>query len=270
MGLVTHDMTPNIGTEVAAPREILLGGSRAGELRALLEARGVLVFRGLALTKDEQRVLAATLGDVLAMGDEGIQPISLDKTKNATADYLRGSFYWHIDGASDDIPTRASILTAVTLSPEGGDTLFCNTYAAYDALSDDEKRRFDKLKVIHSLETSQYYVTPEPSYAELMRWRTYAPKVHPLVWTHRSGRKSLVLGMTASHIVDMPLDEGRGLLCRLRDEATRPENIYTHKWTPGDTIIWDNTGVMHRVTPYAIDSGRMMHRTTLAGEEPLA
>jgi alpha-ketoglutarate-dependent taurine dioxygenase len=262
-------MTPKVGSEVDIAREVLLRGTYAQELRTLLEARGVLVFRGLALTKDEQRVFARTLGDVLSMGDEGIQPISLDKEKNATADYLRGSFYWHIDGASDDIPTRASILTAVTLSPEGGDTLFCNTYTAYDALSDDDKVKFEKLKVVHSLETSQYYVTPEPSYAELMRWRTYPPKIHPLVWTHRSGRKSLVLGMTASHIVDVPLADGRGLLCRLRDEATRADNIYVHKWTPGDTIMWDNTGVMHRVTPYAIDSGRMMNRTTLAGEEPL-
>jgi alpha-ketoglutarate-dependent taurine dioxygenase len=270
MALVTRDLTPNIGTEVELARERLLDGAHASELRELLEARGVLVFRGLALSKDEQRVFAATLGEVLRMGDEGIQPISLDPAKNATADYLRGSFYWHIDGASDDIPTRASILTAQTLSPAGGDTQFANTYTAYDALSDEEKRAFERLEVVHSLETSQYYITPEPSYLELLRWRSYAPKIHPLVWTHRSGRKSLVLGATASHVVDMPLDEGRGLLIRLRDQATRPDNVYTHKWTVGDTLIWDNTGVMHRVTPYAIDSGRMMHRTTLMGEETLA
>jgi alpha-ketoglutarate-dependent taurine dioxygenase len=269
MALVAHDLTPNIGTEVEISRQELLDGVHAKRLRELLEARGVLVFRGLALTKAEQRVFAATLGEVQKMGDEGIQPISLDKTLNATADYLRGAFYWHIDGASDDLPTLAGILTAQTLSPSGGDTQFANTYTAYDALTDEEKRAFDKLKVVHSLETSQYYITPEPSYAELLRWRGHPPKVHPLVWTHRSGRKSLVLGSTASHVADMPLDEGRALLIRLRDAATRPENVFTHKWTPGDTLIWDNTGVMHRVTPYAIDSGRMMHRTTLAGEEPL-
>lgn len=269
MPLVARPLTPNIGTEVEAPREVLLSGEHAAELRELLEARGVLVFRGLGLSKDEQRTFAGTLGEVLSMGDKGIQNISLDKEKNATADYLRGSFYWHIDGASDDVPTRASMLTAKVLSAEGGDTHFANTYTAYDALTDAEKQAFDKLKVVHSLETSQYYVTPEPSYEELLRWRTYAPKVHPLVWTHRSGRKSLLLGMTASHVVDMPLDEGRALLIRLRDQATRPDNVYTHKWTPDDTLIWDNTGVMHRVTPYAIDSGRMMHRSTLVGEEPV-
>lgn len=269
MTLVARDLTPNIGTEIEADRDSLLNGAHAGELRKLLEARGVLAFRGVDLTNEEQRIFSGTLGKVIATGDEGIQKISLDKNENATADYLRGAFYWHIDGASDDVPTLASILTAKKLPPTGGDTQFCNTYAAYDALADDEKREFETLKIVHSLETSQYYVTPEPSYAELLRWRTHAPKIHPLVWTHRSSRKSLVLGATASHVVDRPLDQGRGLLCRLRDEATRPENVYTHKWTPGDMLIWDNTRTMHRVTPYAIDCGRMMHRTTLVGEEPL-
>jgi alpha-ketoglutarate-dependent taurine dioxygenase len=123
---------------------------------------------------------------------------------------------------------------------------------------------------MHSLESSQLSITPERTHAELMRWRTHPSQVHPLVWTHQSGRKSLVLGATADYVVGMSMEDGRALLCRLRDAATAPENIYTHQWTPGDTIIWDNTGTMHRVMPYALDSGRMMHHTTLAGEEALA
>jgi alpha-ketoglutarate-dependent taurine dioxygenase len=249
--------------------EVLLSGEHASELRRLLEARGVLVFRGLNLSDSEQKTFASTLGEVLSMGDETIQKISLDKKESATADYLRGAFYWHIDGSNDDVPTLASILSAKRLPPEGGDTEFCNTYAAYDALSDSEKRQVDGLRVVHSLESSQLFVTPEPSYAELMKWRSYPTKVHPLVWTHWSGRKSLVLGATAYYIEGMSFEEGRALLCRLRDQATQRSNVYSHKWTDGDTLIWDNTGTMHRVTPYALNSGRMMHRTTLAGEEPL-
>ena len=270
MAFTARDMTPRIGTEVEASREVLLGGAHATALRELLEQRGVLVFRGLQLTDADQKVFAATLGQVQGYaGNEGIQKISLDKKENPTADYLRGAFFWHIDGASDDVPNLAAMLSAKVLAGEGGDTEFANTYAAYDDLTDDEKARFETLKVVHSLEVSQYYVTPEPSYDELTRWQTHAPKVHPLVWTHRSGRKSLVLGSTASHVVGMSLEEGRALLVRLRDHATRCENVYTHKWTPGDTLIWDNTGTMHRVTHYELDSGRMMHRTTLLGEEAL-
>ena len=107
---------------------------------------------------------------------------------------------------------------------------------------------------------------------ELMRelWRIAAPKTHPLVWTHRSGRKSLVLGSTASHIEGMGRAEGRALLDELLDWATQPQFVYRHEWRLGDMLMWDNTGTMHRAEPYAQDSGRLMHRTTLLGEEAFA
>jgi alpha-ketoglutarate-dependent taurine dioxygenase len=79
-----------------------------------------------------------------------------------------------------------------------------------------------------------------------------------------------VLGATASHIEGMSLEEGRALLCRIREWTTQPQFVYQHHWHVGDLVIWDNTGVMHRVQPYPLDSGRMMHRTTLVGEEALA
>ena len=68
----------------------------------------------------------------------------------------------------------------------------------------------------------------------------------------------------------MSLRESSELLCRLREWATQPRFVYRHKWSVGDLVIWDNTGTMHRVTPYPPDSGRMMHRTELVGEERLA
>ena len=67
----------------------------------------------------------------------------------------------------------------------------------------------------------------------------------------------------------IPVEESRALLARLRDWATQPQYVYRHEWQVGDLIIWDNTGTMHRAMPYAVDSGRLMHRTILAGEEPL-
>ena len=67
----------------------------------------------------------------------------------------------------------------------------------------------------------------------------------------------------------MTLEEGRVLLCRLNEWATQPKYVYQHSWRMGDLIIWDNTGTLHRAVPYPLDSGRLMHRTTLVGEEPL-
>ena len=74
---------------------------------------------------------------------------------------------------------------------------------------------------------------------------------------------------TADYVIGMPVEESRALLARLRDWATQPQYVYRHEWQPGDLLIWDNTGTMHRVLEYPVDSGRLMHRTILAGEEPL-
>jgi alpha-ketoglutarate-dependent taurine dioxygenase len=89
------------------------------------------------------------------------------------------------------------------------------------------------------------------------------------VWTHRSGRKSLLIGAHADHVVDMDTDESRALLDELLDRATSDEVIYRHHWSVGDTVIWDNTGVMHRATPYPAGSPRELLRTTIFGDEPI-
>src|SRR3546814_6179460 len=91
----------------------------------------------------------------LPLGGDGVSKISLDPKVSSTADYTRGAFYWHIDGANDVVPAKATMLTAKVLSDEGGDTLICNTYAAYEDLSDDDKARVARLRVRHSLERTQ-------------------------------------------------------------------------------------------------------------------
>ena len=104
------------------------------------------------------------------------------------------------------------------------------------------------------------------SYDEITFWQKSPTKACPVVWTHRSGRKSLLLGATADYVIGMPVEESRALLARLRDWATQPQYVYRHEWQAGDLLIWDNTGTMHRALPYAADSGRLMHRTILAGK----
>jgi len=269
--LTKIDLTPRIGTEIKADVETLVSGRYAAEIRETLQQRGVLIFRDLHMTKEQQKQFGVTLGKVQGMGGDGILPITLDKKINAfVADYLKGSFYWHIDGASDDVPNFAALLNAHVLSETGGQTLFANTYAAWDDLPEDEKAAIEGLRVVHSMEASQRLFVPVPTYEELQRWQLRTPKVHPLVWTHGSGRKSLLLGATTSHVEGMSLEAGRLLLCKLQEWATQPQFVYRHEWQVGDLLIWDNTGTMHRVEPYAEDSGRLMSRTTLEAEEAIA
>ena len=242
-----------------------------------LEDNGVLVFPGLGLTPEAQVAFCRRLGDIDHSSDghhpvAGIYPVTLDKSKNASADYLRATFDWHIDGCTptnDECPQKATVLSAKQVAERGGETEFANSYAAYEAFSDEEKQRFGALRVVHSLEASQRRVHPDPSPELVAKWRSRPTHEHPLVWTHRSGRKSLVLGASADYVVGMDLDEGRALLAELLDRATQPELVYSHRWSVGDTVIWDNNGVLHRAAPYDSSSPREMLRTTVLGDEPI-
>jgi alpha-ketoglutarate-dependent taurine dioxygenase len=277
--LSTKRLSPRIGAEVSLGRDAaLVDDETAREVLDALEQHTVLVFRGLDLDDATQVAFSRRLGDLVIIG--GRQPssedpypeifkVTLDTAKNRSAESLKGTFFWHIDGATDEIPTKASLLTARQLADGGGDTEFASTYAAYEDLPDEDKKRLEAIRVVHSLEAAQRLVRPEPSPRELDAWRARPPKEHPLVWTHRSGRKSLVLGATASHVVGMAEDAGRALLARLLEWATRPEFVYRHRWRVGDLVIWDNRGALHRALPYASDSPRLMHRTTLVGDEPI-
>ena len=269
--LETSDVAPLIGSKIHLSKQSLLSGEHASAIRELLEQRGVLIFPKISFTDDEQIAFTKTLGTFAKeIRGEEIYKVTLDTKENSLADYLKGSLYWHIDGTMSKMPILASLLSAKVLSPTGGDTDFCNTYAAYDALSDEEKKEIEGLRVMHSSWTSLFYYDPEPSLAITRQMMAIGEQELPLVWTHRSGRKSLVLGCTAHHVVGMGAKESTELLVRLREWSTQPQFSYRHKWTVGDMVMWDNTGTMHRATPYDPKSGRMLHRTKLEGEEPFA
>jgi alpha-ketoglutarate-dependent taurine dioxygenase len=113
-------------------------------------------------------------------------------------------------------------------------------------------------------------VVDSPTSEDLARWGRSPVKEHPLVWSRRSGRKSLIIGNTAERVVGMPLPDGRALLARLLEWTAQPDFQYSHEWEEGDLVLWDNCGTLHRVVPYARDSGRTMHRTTIAGDEAVS
>ena len=263
---------PKVGSVVTMDRNDFLSGKYAKEIQDLLVARSALVFPAMHLNDEEQLQFARTIGEVfLVGGSKELQNISMDPEINPVADYTRGAFYWHIDGANDPIPAKATMLSVRVMPAdgEGGDTLVANTYAAYADLPEEEKRALDGIKVRHALEASQRYINPSPSVEELKRWQSFPSQTHPLVWYHRHGRPSLILGNTCFYVEDMELAEGNMLLCRLLEWATQEEYVYRHKWSEGDFLIFDNTGTMHRAASYPLDSKRLMRRTTLHGEEPV-
>ncbi len=272
--LTTEKLGDTVGAAVVGAdcdRLVTDDGVGAWCLEAL-EANGVLVFKGLHIDDEAQVAFSRKLGHVEVFPN-AVPPeifrVTLDPNKNPAAAYLRGTFDWHIDGCTDDVPIMATILAAHAVATTGGETEFASSYAAYENLSADEKERAESERVVHTIEASQRMVNPDPSADELAMWRSRPPKEHPLVWRHRSGRRSLVLGATADHIVGMDPDESRARLDDLLERSTAPDRVYRHEWEVGDLVIWDNRGVMHRALRYDAASPRDMHRTTLSGDESI-
>ena len=141
-----EEINPNIGSRVLNPRQELLSGAFADEIRDLLEARGVLVFPQVNFTDEEQVAFTKTLGTFAPEGDSGehVHNITLDPSLSNSAEYLKGSLYWHLDGTRNTVPILASLLSCRVPSPKGtGNTGFANTYAAYDALPDEKKAQIE-------------------------------------------------------------------------------------------------------------------------------
>jgi len=272
--VTTRPLSDSVGVEVlGADLDALVHDPELpGQCLAWLEAHGALVFRDLHVDDEAQVAFARRLGEPETFRGSEIPEIfvvSLDPAKSRSADYLQGTFDWHIDGMTEDVPIMATMLSARAVAAEGGETEFASTYAAYDALPDADKARVDALRVVHSFEAANRLVWPDPTEEQLAMWRHRAPKEHPLVWRHRDGRRSLVLGATTDHVVGMDPVEGRALLDDLLARSTTPERVYRHTWRVGDLVIWDNRGVLHRALPYSRDSARHMHRTTIKGDEPV-
>src|SRR5512143_3651640 len=278
-------LTGRIGAKAVMRREDVLDPAFAQDCRDALERHGVLLFPQIGFSDEEQVAFSKNLGDVVPQGpmrpdgtQEVVFKITLDPRENPSAEYLKATIGWHIDGLFEDgPPPKATMLSAWRLSATGGQTEFCSTYAAYDDLPERERQYYESLRIVHSLEASNRATNPNPSPEEQAHWREaealrdragrIGEKEHPLVWRHRTGRKSLVLGMTVDHVADMPEAESRALVAKLTAHATRREIVYRHEWQIGDLLMWDNCGVMHRAIPYDAKSGRMMHRTVLYGVE---
>jgi alpha-ketoglutarate-dependent taurine dioxygenase len=277
--LTTRKLTPLVGSLIEADPTTLLSGRFASDIRTLLEQRGVLVFPGVGFEDEEQISFTRTLGtqayenNGVPQADgskQAIFKVSLDATVNPIGEYLRTSFFWHLDGSMHEVPILASILSARYIPPEGGSTEWCNTYAAYEALPESDKRAIAGLRVLHANWALQRFVNPEPAYEVFAAARNVPGREQPLVWHHRSGRKSLVIGSTAAYVIGMDPADSMDLLVRLRDWATQPQFVVRHDWKVGDVVMWDNTGTLHRALPYEADSGRLLHRTMLRGEEAIA
>ena len=181
-----------------------------------------------------------------------------------------GNYSWHTDKSYMPRPSLATMLFAVTLPPEGGDTEFADMQAAYEALPDDRKAALAELRIVHSWERSRQ--KNGSRHATAQEILDAPPVVHPLIRTHpMTGVKGLYIGNHTSHVAGWSIDEGEALLRELQDYATQKQFIYRHRWRPGDMVIWDNCALLHRaVANYDIETYvRVLNRTVVRGSVPI-
>jgi alpha-ketoglutarate-dependent 2,4-dichlorophenoxyacetate dioxygenase len=255
-------------------------------LRTGMDEHAVLVFRDQALTSEEQLAFAQRFDGTLhtktsvavlaknRFGNEALTDISnvgADGEILAANDRLRMSTIsnrlWHTDASFQDPPGRYSMLSAHVVPPVRADTEFADMRAAYDALDGATQVSLEGLQVFHSIAYSREVMGFEFSAQEKDQLKG---AVHPLVRTlPRSGRRSLYLASHASHIVGMPVPEGRLILRDLSEHATQPQFVYRHEWRVHDFVIWDNRTTMHRARPFDDKKYRRELRRTTTLDLPL-
>jgi taurine dioxygenase len=175
---------------------------------------------------------------------------------------------WHTDMSYQQDPPKASMLYALEVPPEGGETGFVNMYDAYQALPLHSRECITGLRVKHdgTYNSGGYIragVTPTDDPRE-------APgMIHPLVCTHpETGRKCLYLGRRRNaYIEGLPLAESEALLDEIWAHATRDELTWYNNWRVGDLVLWDNRCTMHRRGPFDPAARRVMHRTQIKGDQ---
>ena len=182
----------------------------------------------------------------------------------------KGTLYWHTDGSWRERSGLATMMYSEICPKVGGETQFCDMYAAYQNLSPQWKARIKGLKAVHNLDfsrTRRHGHDPMTSEQRAL----VPPVAQPIVRKHpESGRLGIFLGDHAEYVQGLPYLEGRQLIEELNVAATPAHLVYTHKWTPGQCIVWDNRCTLHRATNFdTVNDLRKMRRCTINGDKPV-
>jgi taurine dioxygenase len=178
---------------------------------------------------------------------------------------------WHTDMSYNPLPPRASLLYALEVPADGGDTGFLNMYAAYETLPDDLKRAIDGKTCIHDSSRNSAGELRK-GFQRTLDVRHTPGAVHPLVRLHPvTKRKALFLGRRpGAYIHGLSVEDSEKLLDAVWAHATQERFAWYQKWRGGDLVLWDNRCVMHRRNGFDESLRRVMHRTQIVGEAVLA
>jgi taurine dioxygenase len=177
-----------------------------------------------------------------------------------------GEAVWHTDMSYLEDPPKASMLYALEVPPEGGNTYFCSMYRAYDSLPDELRRSIATYTLKHDATYNSGGYVRQGTVA--VDDPVNSPgSHHPLVCTHpETGRRLVYLGRRRNaYINGLTLSESEALLDEIWSYATQEEFVWQSVWQVGDLVLWDNRCTMHRRDPFDADSSRIMHRKQIKG-----
>jgi len=268
-----------VGAEVSGidTARVLSGAQQQALQRAFVEHQ-VLFFRDQALTPQQHLQFTRIFGEpdtypfMVGLPDAP-EVIDIVKTEADTVNF-GGS--WHSDTAYMPQPALGTVLHAIEVPDHGGDTLFANAAAAYDALSDGMKEWLDGIvgvydsdhgyggsrrKALGKLElmNDRYDDSSESFLSE-----------HPIIRTHPvTGRKSIYVSKGhTSHFKNMNYEESRPVINYLAEHIIKPEFTCRFRWTPGAVAVWDNRSTQHYAINDYAGQRRHMRRVTMKGETP--
>jgi taurine dioxygenase len=182
-----------------------------------------------------------------------------------------GEVVWHSDFSFKERPTAARMLVAMEVPPQdrGGNTVFLNCYAAYDALAPEMKRRVSGL-TIKQADIVDTAMKVRPGMSLDMDFREVAGPSHPIISTHpETGHNMLFLGRRHGACVDgMPLEESEALLKALWEHCAQTRFCYEHRWSQGDVVVWDNRATLHRRDGFDPESRRVLYAAQVEGHRP--
>ncbi len=249
------------------------------QLKQALRKYHILIFKNQQLSDEQFLSFSLYFGALFVPPDEtpvlaskpGETPVVIS-ISNVDGGYTgTGELTFHSDHKWTPYPSSGSLLYALEIPSEGGDTYWLNTNLAYETLDEATKERISNLQLI----TYNPFLQDRNAPRNLYRLDKSIPLIspvfpHPLVRSHpETGKKHLYLdAATEVEIVDFDPEEGAALIEQLRQHLNQPQFYYQHKWSVGDIVYWDNQATLHYRQAFAPNERRVLKRVSLAGSRP--
>ena len=285
MSFRVEKLAPTLGARVTGvDLSSDLDATTVGMIETALSEHGVLAFPGQLMNDGAHARFAGYFGELQTFApasteDKHVRAIyrsanvqidgSMMSSDHESNRLLKLNWLWHADSTYRRLPNKGTVLRVAECASRGGDTVFANMTASYEALPRSMRDSISSLDARHSFE----FMVSTQGLAPLGREELsgFVPVEHPLVRQHAGGKQSLFLSPPyMENIVGWDRAESRTLVQELLEWATQPRFLYQHRWRAGDVVMWDNGWTMHKVTPFDVEkTRRVMYGAVLLGNGPV-